>query len=260
MAWHIVAAHHVAQLQPTLTAGTASTGFAYGNARTLQINQRASITPHASNGVKLDFNRGGTGAALNCILILQNSMSGGNWNVISDDNSGFSSATTLIAATSSPSVDIYKRFDASATSTEQYLRFHYNQTSGGPYEFGVISFGVAFQTFSKVQLQSENINAEPLGGTHFGDGFRRWTRSFLVTRANSETILSYASRYYVNNSANTLIDAFGGGGGRNPIAVVDDSTSPATVYWGPASVSARPHSVAFNEVFVEMDVLNRGLF
>lgn len=187
-------------------------------------------------------------------------MSGGDWNVKSDDNSGFSSATTLIATTSSPTTDIYKRFDSSATSTEQYLRFHYNQTSG-THEYGVISFGVAYQIAAKgPQLSSENISADPQGGPHFGDGYRRWNRSFIITRANSEAILNYAASYYVNNTGNTVIDAIGGGGGRNPIALVDDSTSPATVYYGPARVSAKAYAAYYSELFVEMDVIRRGLF
>ncbi len=257
MAWHVMFAHHIAQLHPTLTAGTAVDNYPWTNVRTLPANQRGRITPDGVNGIKLDFNRGGTGAAVNCILILNHNMSGSTWSLISDDNSGFASATTLIAAVAPTTGDIYKRFDAGASSTEQYLRWAYAQTAGAYYEFGVITIGKAFQSVSGgPALASERISAEP--DTVETEGYQKWNRSLLFTRANAETLSQYASQYYVPNSTNTVIDAFGGGGGKNPVAIIDDSGP--YIWYGPARIQVATHGANYSEVYVDMDVVRRGVF
>lgn len=260
MAWHVMFAHHIAHLQPTLTAGTEVSGYPYGNVRTLPINQRGRITPHASNGIKLDWNRGGTGAAVNCILILSHNMSGSTWTLTSDDNSGFSSATTLVAAVAPTSGDIYKRFDSGATSTEQYLRFYYAQTAGAYYEYGLITIGVAFQAVGPKGpfLGSEASQATPGSGPQYGEGFDKQQKSFLFTRANADTLLQYASQLYVPNSTNTIIDAFGGAGGDNPVVIIDDTTP--TIYYGPARISRQSYSAYYTQINVDMDVIKRGIY
>ena len=253
MSWWFFPAHYVAHVQPSLAQGTADGNYPLSICRTLDINLRAKLTPHATNGLEIRWDRGaGTNrAAIDSILILNNTMSGSNWSVDGDDDAGFTSPTALISASTNIQRDIWQRFDGAVSNAERYVRFRWAQTAPGPYNFGLISLGKSYQLTLGPQISSENFAAIP-GPTE------SWSREFYaVVRATVQTMVDLASRDYVYDGGGTVQDAFGGGGGLRPVAVVDDSTNPDTVYYGLARVSGKPRANNYSALNVDFFKLLR---
>jgi len=258
MAWWVYPAHFVAHVQPVLTTGTADSSYPLGLCRTLDIDKRAKLTPTGA-GMEIRFDRGTTsGAALNTILIVNTTMSGGTWSVQSDNDSAFGSPTALVTASANIQRDIFVRF--ASASSERYFRFTWTQTTGA-YYFGLISLGISYQVASAgPQIQTESNAAEMITSPYGRPGMQRWSRSFRnITRANAETILDYSRRYYIYDSVSAVLDGYGGAGGLNPMAIIDDSTSPDVVYYGRARIEERPWAANFSELFVTQDRWSPGM-
>ena len=252
MSWYVMPASYTAHIQPTLTNGTETTGYPVGNARTFPVNQKAKVTAGGS-GTDIDFDRFGTnGQALNAIVIVGNNISTSTFSVSSDTVSNFASPTTLVAANSDYASDIFRVF--AVTTTEQYLRYHHGATSG-TYQFGFLSFGNAY-TMTGPLIQGRGSDALP------GNVERRTFKWRKITTTNAEAIVADAAKNYIWDSTNALLDGIGGGGGANPIAVIDDggAAGSETVYYGRGRVSQRHWAANYAEVTVDMTLIRVGDF
>ncbi len=247
MAWHIFPAHYVSHLEPTVTGDSEFDGAPMGNIR----NPDPKITARfdTTTTLNVEFDRGGTtGAALNGMLLIANNFprepgpGSRTYTVISATDSGFTaSVTTLVNGVDSTTVDEFFPFDA--TSTQRYIRFSYDRSSSGTgMEVGVLSLGVTYQIAS----QGPVIATELLGGK-----IRRTFKG--LTRASAETIIQHTTYNYIPDSTNTYRDGTGGRGSGNFIALIDDSTTPDTIYYGRAIVSINPYAAFYTELIVEMD-------
>ncbi len=256
MSWYLFTANHTAHIQPTLTSGTELAGFKVGNVRTPAVNVRSQISSDVTNGVQIDWDRGTPTnlAAVDTVLVLANQMTTATLDIVGDTVSNFASPTELLSTSTHSNPDFFRRL--AATSTEQYLRFDYQNTSGGTFKYGLIAIGRSFALPSP-QIATEN---------HRADGDQRIrTQSFrMVTRTNAESIIDHMDRHYIWTESGTpqfnLIDAIGGR--QTPIALIDDGDAAGseTVYYGRARVTARPSLANHHEVTVEMNVVREGLF
>lgn len=247
MSWHIFPAHYVAHITPTFQNGwDEADGYPHENVRTLDVTQPWVSVSGTSGNFRVDFDRVHTnGAALNGILILQNDFTAPGppgWTVEAADNSGFSTnLTTLVNADTTKTQNIFFPF---AANTQRYLGLEWASSNATGKQIGCLTFGKTYQLASQGPL----IATERLGG--------RIIRTFKgITTANAELVMEDATRRYIPNAGgggSNSIDGIGGWGGRNPIALIDDSTTPATIYWGHAKVSARPYSAYYSEVIVDM--------
>ena len=258
MSWYLFTANHTAHIQPTLTEGTEVAGFAVGNCRTPAVNVRSKIVGDVTNGVKIDWDRGGGfGATVDSVLILANNMTTATLDILSDTVSNFASPTTLLSTSTHSAPDFFRRL--SATSLERYLRFDYQNTSGGTFEYGMIAVGQSF-ALPAPQIATENHRAD--------DDQRQRTQSFrMVTRANALSITEHMGRHYIFSRSATgsaqSFDAIDGiGGKQTPIALIDDggAAGSETVYYGRARVTSRPSLANHHEVTVEMNVVREGVF
>lgn len=253
MSWWFYPAHYVAHIQPSLAQGTADANYPLSNVRTLDINTRAKLTNHAVNGLEIRWDRGtGTPALIDSILILNTTLSGSNWTVQADNDPAFSSPTTLINASTNIQRDIWQRFDGAVTNNERYVRFKH-AAGGGTFSYGLISLGRSFQLTLGPQIASEQFAAIPIG--------KAWSREFYaVVRATVETMTDLASWKNIYDGGGTMLDAFGGGGGKYPVAVIDDSPNPDVVHWGLANVSGKPKANNFSALNVDMfQVIRPGM-
>lgn len=265
MGWKIFVAHHVAHIQPTLQRGTAQTGYPIGTIRTLDRDTRARIQATTSPGIRIDFDRGADGLdPVDSVLILSHDLddSTNTWGLSADDDVAFGSFTTLIAAHEPPDddADIFRAFDADVTNTDRYLRFEYFGTNSVTYEIGVLSIGRTYDlAVTGPQIGTERGQAVlNVQSPNPRDGVERIARSFrAVNRADAEAILSAVAQFYL--IAGGIVNGFGGGAGRNAIALVDTGQTPTKVYWGAASaIQTVPWGANATEVFVTLDQVRAG--
>ena len=258
MSWYLFTANHTAHIQPTLTEGTELAGFPVGNCRTPAINVRSQVSGDVTNGVKIDWDRGGgNGALVDSVLVLANNMTTATLDILSDTVDSFPSPTTLLTTSTHSSPDFFRRL--SASSQERYLRFDYQNTSGGTFKYGMIAIGRSF-ALPNPQIATENHRAD--------DDQRIRTQSFrMVTRANALSITEHMARHYIfsrsSSGGTQSFDAIDGIGGRQtPIALIDDggAAGSETVYYGRARVTSRPSLTNHHEVTVEMNVVREGVF
>ncbi len=263
MAWKIFCAHHVAHLQPTITRGTPDTGFPKGNCRTLEIDSRAEFAGATTPALQIDFDRGHTdGENVNAILVLGNNLNGSSIDVFEADNSGFSSATTLLSAYTDVKRMMYA--DLAGSTGEQFLRFEYNG-SVGTIQIGVLSIGKVYDLATTgPQLNTQRgtaVRRTPTSG-HPRDSAERFVRSFrVVDEADAKSILEASAKWYIMNAAETAIDGFGLAGGELPLALIDtvgDGGNPK-VYWGVGTVAISPWAAGLSEVFVDLEQIKEGV-
>ena len=250
MSWHIYPAHYVSHLNPTLQNGWGEgDGYPVENVNSLDDTHPYITAAGASGNYRIDFDRGHTnGAAINGALILRNNMTGPGhaWTIEAADNSGFSTnLTTLVNSDTTKTQNIFFSFSA---NTQRYVGFEWERASGVGFKVGHFGVGKTYE------LGGPLIATERLGN--------RIIRTFKkVTRANAELLMEDYTRRYIPNviDGSGAIDGIGGWGGRNPIALIDDSTSPDTVHWGHARVSAKGYAAYYSEVIVDMTPIYQGV-
>ena len=256
MSWYLFTANHTAHIQPDLTSGTELAGFPVGNCRTPAVNVRAQISGHVTTGVQIDWDRGGTdGAAVDSVLVMANNMTTSALDIESATSQAnlTSSPTTLLTTSTHSSPDFFRRL--SSTSAERWLRFNYQNTSGGTFKYGMIAIG------RSIILPNPQIATE----SHTADGDQRVrTQSFrMVSKANALSITEQMGRHYIWAGAGQQKNMIDGIGGRQtPVALIDDggAAGSETVYYGRAKVTARPSMANFYEVTVQMNVVREGVF
>lgn len=255
MSWYLFTANHTAHIQPTLTSGTEIAGYPVGLCRTPAINVRSQIAGDVADGVQIDWDRGtADGAAVDSVLIMANMMTTSTLDILGDTVATFDSpATTLLTTSTHKIPDFFRRL--SSTSTERYLRFDYQNTSGGTFKYGMIAIGRSY-ILPNPQIATES---------HGADGDQRIrTQSFrMVSKANAQAINEHMGRHYIWTGASqskNLIDGIGGK--QTPIALIDDggAAGSETVYYGHATVTARPSMANFYEVTIRMNVVRQGVF
>lgn len=253
MSWHIHLAHHIAHLSPTITnSWDAQDGYPIENINTLDASDAYRTDGSGASGnMVIEFDRGHTnGAGITSALILNNNMTGPGhaWTIEAADNSGFSTnLTTLVNSDTTKTQDIW--FPLSS-NTQRYVRLEWERTSGNGFQIGCFSLGVSYQ----VAGQGPLIATERLGHSILRT-FRK------VTRANAELIMDEYSRRYIPSSVGSsgAIDGIGGWGGQNFTALIDDSTSPDTVWFGRSRLSVRGFAANYSEVVVDMDLDRQGV-
>ena len=251
MSWHIHAGHFIAHLNPLLTNSWASLdGYPVQNINNLEATDPFMTDGSGAGGnMVIEFDRAATNIAnLDSALILNNDMTGPGhaWTIEAADNSGFSTnLTTLINSDATKTQNIWFPF---AANKQRYIRLEWERASGDGFQIGCLSIGRAFQ----VAAQGPQIATERLGN--------RTIRTFKnITRANAETIMEDYTRRYIPNDSAAGLDGVGAWGGRYPIALIDDSTSPDTVHWGPARVSVRGFAANYSELIVDMAPVRQGV-
>jgi len=247
VSWHIYPAHYVAHLTPTFQNGwLEADGYPHENVRTLDVTQPWASVSGTSGNLSIEFDRGHTnGVGLTAALLLQNDFTAPGppaWSIDAADNAAFS--TNLTSLVSSDTTKTQNIFFSFASNTQRYIRLGWASSNATGKQISCLTFGKTYQLASQGPL----IATERLGD--------RIIRTFkAVTRANAELIMEDCTRRYIPTpgaGGSNAIDGIGGWGGQNPIALVDDSTTPATIYWGTAKVSTKPYAAYYSEVIVDM--------
>lgn len=248
MAWYIMPVHHVAQIHPTLFAGTNDNNYPFSNVRTLNHRVVGDVTTAASL-VRIDFDRLATagGGSIDTFAVFNSNLGqtpAGTVEIWDDTVSNFATKVSLITAKTAVD-NMFYRLDTA--STKRYIRWEWAVTTGTA-KIGVISLGRSYKLADfGPQILTEQGSTVRVQGNLPDEDTERILRSFRqVDRTVAETILSESRSYWIKKD-NNVIDGLGGSR-----AVILGDTSSNLAYFGKAIVRIKPWGAGFTEVFVDM--------
>ena len=258
--WKLLTFHGISHIHPTLTTGSAVSGFPVTNIRTLNPDLRARATDASVGGgnyvAYIDFDRATASAlnGVNCCYIAGVSVKGSGHTFSLYDGATSTPSNALV---SPDTLDFYQgkwyTFDA---STQRYLRVAFANTTGGiTYECGVVTVGFC-----------HSIPGELFGSTigPASDPRAEYSRSFTfrrVSQSDGETFMRRFGREYILRTDYQEQDGYGLSGGIKPGVVgyfTDAAAETENVWYGPMSMTLTETDQVYSTLTLAVDHLQVG--
>lgn len=260
MAWSLMVPQCVAHIEPSLANGTIATGFPIGNIRTMDPNIRAKFDAGGAAAAQFRFDRGAglsTNQGVTCAAFINH-----NLGTKADPVAVYAGATagattdTLYSATPSDDKPIFTTF---TNNTGRHIRVDVGNPTETGFEIGCFLLGryedlgnpVFPETWSGL---SASVGPPGVGGVPSFTGPMEGARTVQAVFRNVSTTIAHRlifqwQQQYLTLEGGSSYWAMGGGGGANPMLLIDGDSR---AYYGTGVVSAQSWGAALAEVTVSI--------